>query len=881
MRRIFSFVLIVLIFSACQKEKRLIHLAAYRIKIDQMFKKTRAMAAGRDSAMFSVVDGPVTAAEKDALKFLLAFAPLSDIADCDGEYFLSQVRATLKAREEMPWGKDIPEEVFLHFVLPVRVNNENLDTFRSACYEELKQRVQKMNLHDAALEVNHWCHEKVTYKGSDERTSSPLASIRTSWGRCGEESTFTVAALRAVGIPARQVYTPRWAHSDDNHAWVEVWVDGKWYFMGACEPEPGLNKGWFEGPSKRTMLVHTRAYGYYMGKEDVIDRQERFSELNLIDNYAPSKIFSVKVTDAKGKAVDHARVEFRLYNYAEFYPIARLFTGADGKVSITSGLGDLLIWATDGQNIAYQKISVAKTGEVLLTLQSGIKTDVTENLDIIPPPRPEAGPADTAGQVFNKRRIEKEDSARKSYMSTFRDSAWSAEFAVKYKLPADSARNIFYKSQGNWKSIKKYLTDCPENKRKFAFKLLYTLSEKDLRDVTAEILTDHLKNLPVNNYGKTYADDKDVYLWYVASPRIHNEMIRKWRTELKRSFNDLSFANSVLVPKLAEWIKTNIKMDDLSNLHSRAPISPYGLLQLKVSDNRSRNIFFVAACRSLGVAARINPVTLLPEYWMNGTWNLMKWEEQKESQRISGYVNFVPSNTSIDGRYMQHFTISKLEKGRLSLYEFEEGKKLSEFPDRIELDTGLYLLTTGNRMSDGGVLSTLHFFRISKGQTSDVLLSIREPKLDFKELKSLTLEDFTFLTADKKNKIPGKSLLNNSGIILIWLEPLQEPSRHILVDIPPFKESFENWSGKIVFIFCDQDKIQLPDRHTLEALPKNAVYLVDENNSLMKNIEKNNEAVFSSNLPLVVFAEPTAKSWIISEGYSIGTGEMLARLIKK
>ena len=32
---------------------------------------------------------------------------------------------------------------------------------------------------------------------------------------------------------SRQVYTPRWAHTDDNHAWVEAWVNGKWYFLGA------------------------------------------------------------------------------------------------------------------------------------------------------------------------------------------------------------------------------------------------------------------------------------------------------------------------------------------------------------------------------------------------------------------------------------------------------------------------------------------------------------------------------------------------------------------------------------------------------------------------------------------------------------------------
>ena len=41
---------------------------------------------------------------------------------------------------------------------------------------------------------------EVTYQPSDSRTSSPLASIKSAYGRCGEESTFTVAALRAVGI---------------------------------------------------------------------------------------------------------------------------------------------------------------------------------------------------------------------------------------------------------------------------------------------------------------------------------------------------------------------------------------------------------------------------------------------------------------------------------------------------------------------------------------------------------------------------------------------------------------------------------------------------------------------------------------------------------
>jgi transglutaminase-like putative cysteine protease len=65
--------------------------------------------------------------------------------------------------------------------------------------------------------------------------------------------------VSGAGTAARQVYTPRWAHSDDNHAWVEVWIDGKWSYLGACEPDVDLNMGWFTEPSKRVMLVHTRA----------------------------------------------------------------------------------------------------------------------------------------------------------------------------------------------------------------------------------------------------------------------------------------------------------------------------------------------------------------------------------------------------------------------------------------------------------------------------------------------------------------------------------------------------------------------------------------------------------------------------------------------
>ena len=302
---------VLLLFMSCQnQQKHFITDETYRTQVENDFQAREGSL--EKSGLLAIFDQPMSPAEKEALSFLYAYMPLGDIADYSGEYFLENIRTSFQAREEMPWGKVIPEDIFRHFVLPIRVNNENLDESRMVFYQELKDRVKGLSLHDAVLEVNHWCHEKVIYTPSDARTSSPLASVKTAYGRCGEESTFTVAALRSVGIPARQVYTPRWAHTDDNHAWVEACVDGKWYFLGACEPEPVLNLGWFNAPASRGMLMHTKVFGKYQGPEEVMVETPVYTEINIIGNYAETAQAKVKIVDENNQPVPGARVEFKV-----------------------------------------------------------------------------------------------------------------------------------------------------------------------------------------------------------------------------------------------------------------------------------------------------------------------------------------------------------------------------------------------------------------------------------------------------------------------------------------------------------------------------------------------------------------------------------------
>ena len=119
---------------------------AYRAQVEQDFN-ARMTANGGALAQFAAIPADATLPEQEALQFLYAYMPLADVTDYPTQYYLDQVRASFRTREEMAW--KVPEREFRHFVLPIRVNNENLDTSRVAFGRELKPRVQGMSMAEA------------------------------------------------------------------------------------------------------------------------------------------------------------------------------------------------------------------------------------------------------------------------------------------------------------------------------------------------------------------------------------------------------------------------------------------------------------------------------------------------------------------------------------------------------------------------------------------------------------------------------------------------------------------------------------------------------------------------------------------------------------
>ncbi|MFN8254527.1 MAG: transglutaminase-like domain-containing protein [Bacteroidales bacterium] len=879
MNRLILYMLLIqsLVFPSVSTYSQLIKNQETLNHIQKQLAIQKKLAKARSAELFSAVKTAAGKDEKQALDFLYAYMPLSDLADYSREFFLENVKMSLRARNEMSWGKNIPEEIFLHFVLPLRVNNENLDSFRILMYDEIKNRIKGLSMKDAVLELNHWCHEKVTYKGSDSRTSSPLSTMRYTFGRCGEESTFTVNTLRTAGIPARQVYTPRWAHTDDNHAWVEAWVDGKWYFLGACEPAPDLNMGWFAAPSTRAMLMNTRAYGWYNGSEPNLNKEARFSELNLIQNYAPSKSLFVKVLDSLGKTVNGAEVEFQLYNYAEFYPLSKQKTDKYGLASMITGFGDLMIWASFKNHFGYRKITVENSDTITIILSNQLKNNVFEEFDLIPPLEREVKTIGHDGQELNNRRLKTEDSIRTAFMHlTFKDTAWAENFARENKTNSDSTINYIIRSYGNWPEIAKFIGQTTQNDKSFALKILSVISDKDLRDTKAFILNDHLKG--ALKYRQKYIDNPLIWEQYVLSGRIENEMMIDWRNFLFENLKIKEIENKAVAESIKKWIETSIKIDNVANLHSRAPLSPAGVFKLKVADSKSRDIFFVAACRTFGIAARLQPETLIPQYWDGKSWQDIIFGK-KDNQEIKKGKLVLINKSSFDPKYYIHFTLALFNDGVYRSLQFPEEKPLSELNGELEVPSGHYMLVTGNRRQDGSVLCRLDYFELKQGEKKEINIVVRDvPKLEASWAQINTSEyEMKDFVSGKKIKL--SEITPNKPFVLAYIEPDREPTKHLMADLQPIKGNIEKWGGAVIFILLPSKTSEDFKPAMFSGLPSQSKFVWDENGNLLKKISEIKNTDVSENLPVIISSDESGNLQYFSKGYKIGIGEQLVKYI--
>ena len=862
------------------------------------------------------------------IKFFYGTMPLRDAGEYPFEIFLSYVRHALWLRKTIDWCKKLPEDLFVHDVLYYRINSEDISDCRSFFYEQLKDRIVGLDEYQAAVEINYWCVEHATYEMADDRTAGPMTMYRSGKGRCGEESTFTVTALRSVGLAARQVYTPRWAHCDDNHAWVEVWVNGEWHFLGACEPEEKLDRGWFTGPAGQALLIHSRTFGDYAAgkREEVIGRDGAVVCHNVTASYTKTRKLRIQVRKQDNTPAAHAQISVEILNMAEYFPAAVLETDEQGETSIRLGLGDIRLQARSEGKFVERYCNLAEDGVETADVDCAVTLVLKDS---------EAGMKDALSGVsacewhLAKLCAPKEVVVRESVLSEEEVSRGTRRLADAVKLREERFDQLTRHAIAVHPEEEERMRVAGENAEELtAFlekddnpdrkKLLDSLTKKDNKDLRAEVLEDHLS-------AKRGSWSEDIHVQDLLCPRIWLEEIGAYRSYICSVLTAQEQEAFVSNPELI-WNYVNQNITDIpEEEYNTLCASPIGCLKLKMGSTVSRTILFIAICRSLNIPARLDKSLMLPEYWADGAFHVPISRAQDSKGTL--LLRNIPGKEWI---YAQHWTLGRLEKDHFVTMN-HAGLVFEKETLELLLPVGIYRLIAVKRLLNGDQEAGELLFAIEKEKQTEFYMPDFEKadgvmpwekvsvpdesqscrKLQNKnnslreEIQSCLLRDILLQRADG-TLCSLEKLVSGKRSILAFLEIGAEPTEHVLNEVLALEKSAKgNSKGigcQLLFVLRQEKDLQQKTLQEVLALDAGSEIEIlydisggasDANaaprtatgdtasGTLCGWQETAKRMGLAEKLPVLAAVRPDGTGIYGSCGYHVGSVELMVRILKE
>jgi hypothetical protein len=365
----------------------------------------------------------------------------------------------------------------------------------------------------------------------------------------------------------------------------------------------------------------------------------------------------------------------------------------------------------------------------------------------------------------------------------------------------------------------------------------------------------------------------DVYKKGILPARISNELIRPYHQYLAENLK----IDNVTAEAVRNWINENITIDNDGNYYN-CPISPKGVFDLRHSDKHSRDIFFVAACRSMNIPAYLDNATNQLFAYSDGKWKIYSFEEEKPKTETGKLILNYTKNTEVEPQYWIHYTIAKFDNGDFVTFDYENDPRVASFPINLDLEPGYYMLSTGNRYSDGTTLSRLVFFNIEAGKTVNQNI----------ELRTLVPRKEVYGKMDLNTSAPWKEgstigdYVKTKDLVICFIDPNREPTRHLFNDLAAFKKQFEQWNGTMAFLVPTSRMTKDFSAEKLaKQLPASAIIMEDKNNEWMRAMLKDTDQYFRDNYPLVFIVNKDGSLIFKTEGYRIGTGELIYKSLER
>ncbi len=750
--------------------------------------------------------------KREAAEFLVANMPTVDLVSMSLIDMQTNLDVAFQARDTQEWIGELPFNIFLHYVVPSRITQEPFEPWRQYYFEALESQLKDCtNMIDAAIAVNQWCGARVGFKQTERRDQSGMSTLRSGIGRCEEMMIVTIEAMRAVSIPARACSAPWWVTTDNNHAWVEVWADGQWYYLGGCEPAAALDRGWFSGAAQRAGMVLSQMYGSpdeYPTGEVVCRTWDNMAIINSTSVYAMTGEVEITVVNNDGTPIPDCPVSAAVFNFGGLRPLNIQTTDESGKTTFVMGLGEYFYTTgLDEYGKAHAVIKTLPASAIKHTMMLDPDNAPEESFWLRYPTVAEAkrwaGKRDKGASEAIA--VYCPDLIKPDKKNLFEEGKnKQLDSMIEHSNHKDQWHSILNDSYINWHNIAATVIALPDVAYQDAARVFLThTSRVDRLEMKPETITDHVL---ITMDHKPDSIDTDMFNEYVLNARIDYEHLSPWRELLYNSFeNTNNNSPETTARALSKWIDENLTSESSSRL---GPVkNPAQVFNAKYGTKREFAIFAVGVLRALSIPAKKSSARNTVEFYDGKSWVIFTPGDPDSFKLVGSNDDIVvdteksnsEAEVDLHGTIRVHLTRNDETLGNdfhgLDIAPFRRGSwnpfnsydyHYDEDAHIISLPAGEYLLTAGVRNPNGDPYVRTKLIQLKSGANIQVNWNMDLPDnagvFSFPIVRKLENfpEDIRLHNRKIGESINISSMHKDSPLLLYFFRMGDEPSIRML-----------------------------------------------------------------------------------------------------
>ncbi len=810
--------------------------------------------------------------DNSQLFFLFTYLPISDIISKNEVFFQKQINIANLTREKTSWGKSIPDLLFKQYILNPLIYNETLDSFRLYAHKELFQKVSKLTITDAVVEVGYWCRENIIALHGKPQMGNPLASLNAREVSYLDAVIFQVAAMRSVGIPARLDYVPALAHTDGEFYFIEVWINEKWTIIPVNEPRKILDQTWAKSVLERSLVAYNRCIGNDMFNENTEIKTPFYQIQNIQKQYGFQTKIKITVVDTANKPISNAPVSLMLIKNASIFPFITKPTGSDGSCTFYTGAGLFTAFSAQGNDFSFAFINTNQGNDYTIKLVNHFTTNLNYVFSIVPP-------AEKYG-ITKVIPITGEELAKIYTCDTIRRYSKGSKQLILNVISKNKIDKIHEKHlEASGENCSQVGDFIKLNNNSFYFsdfmdvlspKILYNSSANDLKSM-----------LPSGDNIKTqkgfYSDIN--YKNYILNPQLANELLTPWRVYFEKTYSELQKKAITDIKTLINHVKNSIILISDEENYSNNPISPIDVDKLKIADKYSRDLYFIALCRTFGIPAQYSYNFDKPLIYDGSDWKTICFEtgdvcDEKYNSTIALLEERNPVTTI---KYGTNYSFLNYNDNKFKTFQVKKFNKPNDSPREFTLENGLYASTSISRTPSCVTIFNLNFYKMENNVIHGGLF-----------FAHTTENRENYGNIDPKNTIqvntsPPQSLIKfseNSGSIITYINPAEYASLSAVTEILENYNYYPAWKGNFL-IFVPENTLKFIAHYIPTDLPKNITIIEDKQSKVLNYLTSIVHFDFSNYLPAFFIINPQNSVVYFSNSYKTFIMDEFYRILKE